>query len=117
MLVSSKADYQTGCSSDIMITTENALKGNAFFEEGNYAHTLRTIDHMLNEQQAEMAVAPFVLDTGKNKPVLVSPPYSDVQRLLFHQYTAISLLSADHPFRTRYISHAYYIYTFKHILI
>lgn len=109
-------DYQTMSCSDMMIMSEKALKEDAFFEEADYAHTLRTIDHLLKDQKAELAV-PFIFDNGKNKPVFVSPSYSNVQRALLHQCTAVSLLPADHPFRTRYISYAYYIYTFRHILI
>ena len=100
---------------DIMVYTKTASSESAAFESEDYAHTLRTIDHMLREQKAEVACVPSII--CESKIVFVSPPYTDVQRALLHQRTAISLLATDHPIRTRYISHSYYVYTLERILI
>ncbi len=108
-------EYQTMSCSDIMAPTETASETDAVFEEGDYAHTLRTIDHMLREQKAEVACLSSV--DSKSKIVFVSPPYADVQRALLHQRIAISLLATDHPIRTRYITLSYYVYTLERLLI
>ena len=116
MVVSSATDNRTMRCSDIMVCAEEVSQEDAVFEEADYAHTLRTIDHMLREQKAEVACLSF-LNTGETKHLPVSPPYTDVQRALLHQRLAISLLATDHPIRTRYITHSYYVYTLERILI
>ena len=116
VVVSSTSENRTMSCSDIMIVPETAVKENAVFEEEGYAHTLRTIDHMLREQKAEMACLCFPANI-ESKSVFVSPSYTDVQRALLHQRIAVSLLATDHPIRTRYISHSYYVYTLERIQI
>ena len=113
---STATEYQTMRCADIMAETEIALENDAVFEQEGYVHALRTIDHMLREQKAEVACMPSSIN-GDSKIIFVSPPYADVQRALLHQRIAISLLAADHPIRTRYISHSYYVYTLERILI
>ena len=116
VVVSATADYQTGRCTDIMACTKAVSTTEAVFEEEGYAHTLRTIDHMLREQKAEVACLPISTNC-ESKIVFVSPPYTDVQRALLHQRLAISLLATDHPIRTRYITHSYYVYTLERIII
>ena len=115
VVVTSATEYQTMSCSDIMGYAKPAFTEDAVFEPEDYAHTSRTIEHMLREQRAEVACLSFV--NCESKTVFVSPPYTDVQRALLHQRTAISLLATDHPIRTRYITHSYYIYTLERILI
>lgn len=105
------------CSDEVMVVTETASSEDAVFEATDYVYTLRTLDHMLKEQKAEMACLSIVLDSGKTKQTPVNPSYLDVQRFLLRQLTAISVLPLDHPVRTRYISHSYYIYALEHLLI
>ena len=116
VVVSTATDYQTLDFSDEVACSESVvLAKEPVFEEGNYAHTLRTIDHMLREQKAEFAC--LFSSNAETKGITVSPPYTDVQRVLLHQRIAISLLATDHPIRTRYITHSYYVYTLERILI
>ena len=113
--MSTATDYQTMNFTDNLADTKIVPVRETFFEEGNYAHTLRTIDHMLREQKAEFAC--LFSTNVETKGITVSPPYADVQRALLHQRIAISLLATDHPIRTRYITHSYYVYTLERILI
>ena len=116
VIVNSATEYQAVRCADMMVIPEIARNEEAVFEGADYAHTLRTINHMLNEQKAEVACLP-ISSYGESKIVFVSPPYADVQRALLHQRIAISLLATDHPIRTRYITHSYYVYTLERILI
>ena len=116
MVVSSTSENRTMSCSDIMMVSETAVQENAVFEEEGYAHTLRTIDHMLREQKAEVACLCF-LSNIESKSVFVSPSYTDVQRALLHQRIPVSLLATDHPIRTRYLTCSYYVYTLERIQI
>ena len=113
-MISSAVDYRTMSRFDEMMATKVVSSEDAVFEETDYIHTLRTINHLLEEQKAEVAC---FLDSSETKYTFVSPPYADVQRALLHQRIAISLLATDHPIRTRYITHSYYVYTLERILI
>ena len=110
------AEYQTMSCSDIMVGAETDSQTEAAFEEEEHAHTLRTINHILSEQKAEVACLLASVNC-ESKVVFVSPSYTDVQRALLHQRIAISLLPTDHPIRSRYFTHSYYVYTFERILI
>ena len=116
VLAISPTECQAMKCADIMVTSETATNEEAAFEEADYVHVLRTIDHMLREQRAEVACLPLST-SGETKIIFVSPPYTDIQRALLHQRIAISLLATDHPIRTRYITHSYYVYTLEQILI
>ena len=113
---STVAENRSMRCTDSMVVSEIATNEDAVFEEESYAHTLRTLDHLLREQKAEVACLSF-LTNCESKVVFVSPPHTDVQRALLHQRLAISLLAADHPIRTRYITHSYYVYMLERILI
>ena len=115
LLVSTAKGYQTMRSTDITASTETLIEDDGVFVEMSYAYTIRTIQHLLEEQKAEAAILPYLsVDEGKN--ITVSPPLFGNRRHA-QQLDSISLLPSDHPFRLRYLTHGYYVYTLERILI
>ena len=108
-------NYQTMSCADITVPAETFIEDDGVFVEMNYAYTVRTIRHLLDEQKAEVALLPC-LSVDKAKNVTVSPPLN-VNRRHAQKLDPISLLPSDHPFRLRYLTHGYYVYTLERILI
>ena len=101
--------------SDVTVSAETLIEDDGVFVEMSYAYTIRTIRHLLEEQKAEAALLPC-LSVDESKSITVSPPLCAYRRHA-QQLDSISLLPSDHPFRLRYLTHGYYVYTLERILI
>lgn len=108
-------NYQTMSCSDVMVHAEAAVEDTGAFVETSRAYTIRTIEHLLKEQRAEVAFLPC-LNLDKGKFTFVSPPLAASHRCV-QQLNPISLLPSDHPLKLRYLTHSYYIFALERILI
>lgn len=109
-------NYQTMSCSEIMVRTKAAVEDTEAFVETSRAHTIRTIEHLLKEQRAEVALVPC-LNLEKGKFSFVSSSLAAMRRNVQLQLNPILLLPSDHPLKLRYLTHSYYIFTLERILI
>ncbi len=116
LLISVARNAETKGCSGVMVYTEASIEDDDAFVEMSYAYTNRTIEHLLREQKAEMALlANFSLDEGKT--FFMSPPSVTHHRFIQQRTSPLNLVSLGYPQGLRFHSHTYYVYALKRIII